>query len=272
VEACAVKGSSSSPKLLNLVVHLRALSTLHELKIHIFHVAGTRMIAQGTDGVSRGFLGEGIMAGEAMKTFIPIHLSAIDRSPDLETWIRTWASDDAILLEPRDWFDVGHDIDGFYDSWDQFRRPRLSENRIYLWCPPPFVADIAISELRKARIKQQSSTHVFVVPKLCSPLWMRQVFKAADFVFEVPAGQSFWKSEMHEPVLIAILFPFLRSKPWQLRSTPKMYEMGGELRKMFKAPGVDSGDLLRKFWLKCHRLRNMPENVVRKMLYFGKLS
>ena len=39
---------------------------------------------------------------------------------------------------------------------------------------------------------------------------------------------------MHEPLLIALVFPFLRVKPWQLRSTPKMYSMGGELRKCSK--------------------------------------
>jgi hypothetical protein len=66
VEACAYKGLSSSPKLLSLIVRLRALGTKHGIKIHLFHVAGTRMIAQGMDGVSRGYLALGIMAGEVM--------------------------------------------------------------------------------------------------------------------------------------------------------------------------------------------------------------
>ena len=230
------------------------------------------MIAQGTDGVSRGYLGEGVMAGDPMSSFIPIHLSAFERSPTLVDWIKGWSTTDILILEPRDWFDVGHDMDGWKTGWDNFDRPNLKEGRVYLWSPPPFVADIAIAELRKARIKRQTSTHVFVVPRLCSPLWMKQVFKAADFVFEVPAGNPFWKIDMHEPVLIAIVFPFLRVKPWQLRSTPKMYEMGGKLRKLLKAEDLDAGNLLREFWDKCHRLRSLPENVVRKMLYFGKLS
>ena len=137
VESCAVKGSSTSPKLLNLVVRLRSLSTIHGIKIHIFHVAGTRMIAQGTDGVSRGSLGEGIMGGEAMKSFIPIHLHAIQRSPALEGWIKGWSCETLIVLQPKDWFDVGHDVDGFYEGWDGFHRPRLEEGRVYLWSPPP---------------------------------------------------------------------------------------------------------------------------------------
>ena len=271
VESCSIKGSSSSPKLLGLIIRLRSITTKHGIRIHIFHVAGTRMIAQGTDGVSRGFLGEGIMAGNSMLSFIPIHLSALDRCESLGPWIRSWTTPDLICLDPPDWFDVGHDIDGWKSGWDGMERPRLTEGRVYLWSPPPFVADIAISELRKARIKRQSLSHLFVVPSLCSPLWMKQVFKAADFVFEIPAGRACWGYNMHEPVLIAIVFPFIRSKPWQLRSTPKMYEMGSTLRRMLKTEDVDPRDILREFWGKCHRLRIMPENVVRQVLYFGKL-
>ena len=268
VEACSFKGSSTSPKLFGLVVRLRSMMTAFGIRIHIFHVAGTRMIAQGTDGVSRGFLGEGIMSGESMASFIPIHLSATDRSDELSGWIKGWAGPTIMELQPIDWFDVGHDFDGWSTSWDGFERPRLAEGRSYLWAPPPFAADIAISELRKARIKRQTSTHVFVVPKLCSPLWIKQVFKAAGVVFEIPAGHVFWNKTMHEPLLIAILFPFIRSKPWQLRSTPKMHSMVSELRRLLKVENVDSRDLLREFWNQCHRLGSMPENVVRRVLHF----
>ena len=255
VESCSVKGSSSSPKLFDLIIRLRSLTSTHGLRLHIFHVAGTRMIAQGTDGVSRGFLGEGIMTGLPMETFIPIHLSALDRSPTVKEWIESWTTPSIINLNPRDWFDTGHDIDGWERSWDGFDRPRLLEGRVYLWTPPPFAADVAIAELRKARIKKrQNSTHLFVVPKLCAPLWRKQVYKAADLVFEVPAGRDFWNVDMHEPLLIAILFPFLRHKPWQLRSTPKMFQLGSELRSLFKEEGMDARDLLRELWFKCHRL------------------
>ncbi len=61
VEACATKGSSSSPKLLALVVRLFALTSKVGIKVNVVHVAGTRMIAQGTDGVSRGYLGQGVI-------------------------------------------------------------------------------------------------------------------------------------------------------------------------------------------------------------------
>ena len=224
------------------------------------------MISQGTDGVSRGFLGGGVMDGRSMISYIPIHLGAIDRHPALEEWLRSWTTDELIHLAPTDWFDQGHDIDGWRQCHDGFSRPILREQRAYLWSPPPFAADIAVAEMRKARIKRQSSTHVFVCPRLCASSWVRQVFKAADIVLEIPAGQSCWPHDMHEPLIIAILFPFLRSRPWQLRNTPKMYAMGSSVRRLLKDKEVDVRNLLRKFWIECHRLRTMPENVVRRLL------
>ena len=49
VEACAEKRSSASPKLLELVVRLQLLASKTGIKLRIFHVSGTRMIAQGTE-------------------------------------------------------------------------------------------------------------------------------------------------------------------------------------------------------------------------------
>ena len=73
------------------------------------------MIAQGTDGLSRGDLLEGVLNGEKMMSFIPLHVSALEREPALRDWILTWAAagrdkDDLKFLEPEDWFVRGHDI------------------------------------------------------------------------------------------------------------------------------------------------------------------
>ena len=100
VEACSQKGSSTSPNLLALVVRLRSMATRYNVRVNVFHVAGTRMIAQGTDGVSRGYLALGIMAEEAMSSFIPIHQSALERSNTLLPWLRDWSSHNAMVLEP----------------------------------------------------------------------------------------------------------------------------------------------------------------------------
>ena len=58
------------------------------VQLQVIHVAGTRMISQGTDGLLRGCLIEGVMAGTPMLDFKPLHLSALDRQPTLLQWIR----------------------------------------------------------------------------------------------------------------------------------------------------------------------------------------
>jgi hypothetical protein len=269
VESCAERGTSSSPKLLALVVRLRLLSTRVGIKLHLIHVAGTRMIAQGTDGVSRGFLAAGIMNGQTMGSFIPIHLTASQRSPDILSWIKEWADPDTIELDPMGWFEAGHDITNWSPSPDGFERPILTLGRTYLWVPPPFACDVALAELRKARIKRQESSHIIVVPRLCTALWQRQLFKACDLVFPIPAGAiSHWPSEMHEPLLIGIVFPFIRCRPWQLRGTPKMFALGRELHSLFGNQEVDPRPFLRELWSRCLRLRSLPQRLVWKMLYF----
>ena len=269
VEACADKGTSSSPKLLDLVVRLRLMSSKAGIKLHIFHVSGTRMIAQGTDGVSRGFLAAGVMDGKTMQSFIPIHLTVHERSPGFIEWVRDWSSKSATPLNPMGWYEEGHDITGWEKGFDGFERPLLINDATFIWTPPPFAADVALAELRKARIKRQTSSHIIAIPRLCTSLWQKQLYKACDLVFQIPAGSNkVWPIDMHEPVLIGLVFPFLSVKPWQLRGTPKMFAMGRELHGLFCDQTVDPSPVLRKLWSRCLGLRNVPEPLVRKMLYF----
>ena len=135
--------------------------------------------------------------------------------------------------------------------------------------PAHLAAEVAIAELWNARIKRQQSYHVFVCPRLCTTQWVKQLYRAAGFVFEVPVGSSIWPLTMHEPLLIGILFPILSCKPWQVRGSPKMYAVGREVRRMFEASEVGVRNLLRKFWTLCVDLQEMPEHVVRKLLSFS---
>jgi hypothetical protein len=48
-----------------------------------------------------------------------------------------------------------------------------------------------------------------------------------------------------------------------------MFAVGRELQELRSFEEMVRRNLLRKFWTKCHTLRNMPENVVWKMLHFG---
>jgi hypothetical protein len=116
-ESCFYRGTSSSRKLFDLVLRLHKLEMTSGMVLHIIHVAGTIMIAQGTDGLLRGNLLEGVMKGEDFLGFIPLHLSALQRSPELEDWFKgMFPKGELEILAPEDWFGKGHDIRSWYKN------------------------------------------------------------------------------------------------------------------------------------------------------------
>ena len=266
VEAALYKGTSSSRKLLDLVIRYHQLQSTYGIVIFTSHVSGKRMIAQGTDGLSRGLLNEGVMGGESFFAFVPFNLSAAHRSPSLVPWIRSWVGEELTHLQPSDWFERGHDIVGWKMGHDNFKRPRISRG-CYLWTPPPAAADVALEQLRQARHKRQDSFHIFVCPKLMTPCWQKQLYKASDIVFVLPIGTSVWPTNQCEPCLVGLCFPFLRSSPWQLQGSPKLYAVGRELLKVSKEGDMDQGLILRQLCDFVRRLSPMPGDVVRRMLY-----
>ena len=81
----------------------------HQTKVHIIHVSGERMKVQGSDGLSRGNLNVGVMAGKRMLEFIPIHLTALERSSTLKPWLETFIGNEVEWLLPYEWLNRGHD-------------------------------------------------------------------------------------------------------------------------------------------------------------------
>jgi hypothetical protein len=126
-----------------------------------------------------------------------------------------------------------------------------------------------MEKLSKVRIKRQHSTHVFVCPRLMTPLWQKQLYKATDIVIVVPPGHPAWSLAMFEALIIGIEFPFVQHAPRQLGSTPKMHAVARELQKVWEDPGVDGGDILRKLCVLCWILGALPADVVWSLLHFG---
>jgi hypothetical protein len=271
VEAALYKGNSSSRKLFELVLRLRTLEMQESVRILVSHVSGERMKAEGTDGTSRGQLREGVCIGARMLDFIPWNLSAIDRTPLLVPWLKTWLGDKAEFLDPAGWFTRGHDHLGGAPDPLGFWIHDISPGH-FVWTPPPAAADVALEEMRKARIKRQDSTHIFICPRLLTPEWQKQLWKTADLIFMIPPGSPGWPIEMFEPLTVGIVFPFLRNRPWQLKGSPKMFFLARQVHKMFEEKNVDEGSFLRKLLLDCWRLHAMPADVVRRLLFFESLG
>jgi hypothetical protein len=139
------------------------------------------MKGQGTDGVLRGKLKEGVTTGKEMLAYILFHLDAIERSPAVEPWLRSWLGPSAEVFTPTSWFERGHNIlGGRFDSkgfWRHHIKPG-----VFIWNPPPAATQVALEELQKARIKRQDSLHVFVCPRLLKSQWFQLLYKASDVV------------------------------------------------------------------------------------------
>ena len=268
-ESIAAKGSSTSPLLFELVTRLYKLSMKFLCSVNIVHVAGTRMIAQGTDGLSRGDLLEGVLKGQRMLSFIPLHLSALEREPSLKDWITMWAGsgrkEKIEFLNPEDWFWRGHDIIGYRKNCDDRIIPSYKKG-IYVWSPPPAAARQALEELRQARHKRQLSTHIFLVPHLMSPEWKSQLYKTADLVFTLPFGDFYWPSGNHESLTFGVCFPYLRREPWELKSTPLMGRMAGQLHEVLSSNPSAGRHILSQLFELTTKLDKVSLRQLRKLL------
>lgn len=243
-ESCFSKGSSKSRLLHELVVRLRRAEMRSGGILHMVHVAGTRMMEQGTDGLSRGVLNEGVMRGDSMFKFIDIARSTVERAPAVLEYIKSWTNGDIEPLTPCQWYREGHGVvGGKRDAHGIWIPSHAKSGRMYLWSPPPVIADVALEECLRAVHKQTDATHVFVIPRLCTPLWSRLFFKLCDFHFRVPAGSPFWPTGMHEPLWVGISLPFVRHRPWTLRGTPLLVGLARDLQEVFASGQGDGRDI-----------------------------
>jgi hypothetical protein len=266
-EAAFFRGTSSSPLLFDLVLRLRLLEIDQQCMLHVVHVAGTRMVGQGSDGLSRGNLTEGVMTGRPMTSFVPLSKSALEREPRLEDWIRSWAGPSLEVLSPRDWFVRGQGIHGFVREASNHLMP-VYESGSFLWAPPPAAASVAVEELRRSRHKREGVFHIFVCPRLMTNRWRKLVLKEADFVFEVPVGTAgVWETNMHEPLLIALCLPFLQHSPWKIGGTPRVLALERKLRRLWKDGTGDPRIVLRELLVLSRRLSGVSPDVVRRVLY-----
>jgi hypothetical protein len=271
-ESAFYKGSSSSRKLHGLILKLHKLQMEFRLIIHLIHVSGKRMIAQGTDGCSRGVLMEGVMAGQDMLSFIDLAKTATERSPTLLPWIRSWTMNDKLEpLTPEDWFVGGHGIIGGHkDSHGVWIPDHEPAGNLHLWAPQPAVADAMLEELLKARHKRSDTFHVVVIPRLMSPRWRRLFHKVSDLHFVVPVGTEYWPSHMYEPLWIGIILPFVPFRPWQLKRAPLLVELARKLCEVCKDHDVAARNILRKLLKLPRRLAKLSPSVASGVLHMPR--
>jgi hypothetical protein len=262
-ESVLWRGHSSSPLLSSLILHLRLLEMSGWKRIHLVHVPGTRMIAQGTDGLSRGDTTEGVMAGRSMLDFVPLHLSAF-RQPGVASWMQSWIPSSSIhFLHPEEWYDIGHGMDG--GARDQFGTwvPHESSLEWQVWSPPPAIAEVALDELEESRHKRKHINHIWVAPWLMTYTWRKRLLKICDLVFSIPPGaRPFWPLSEHEPLIVGLTLRFSSSSPWQTKFTAGVLDVERQLSKVWSIADEHERALLCEFCHTPEQMARMPECLV----------
>ncbi len=214
-EGAYYKGHSPSEKLNDIVFRLHKAERDGGFILHVIHIARKRMKATGVDGLSRGDLSEGILAGADPLSYRPFNLGAKERSKGgVGSWVRSWWKTKK-----------GEDWGGLHltkvTGETMFELKSLDAAR--LWLVPPAMMEIALELFCEDRMAHPHWPHVFVVPRLMTHLWRKNLGKDTDVLFTVPAGVSFWASGQIEPLIVAIVFPLAHvpsyTGPWVVRGT-----------------------------------------------------
>ena len=158
-ESILAKGTSTSPRLQQLVREIAYEQLLQQCLLIPVHVAGKRLIAQGTDGLSRGQTAVGAMAGDVagVQHWNPLHggLPTI-RKPLLEH-CRNIFGHQPHLRHP--------------DSWTA----DCIVGRDTLWYPHPLLARRALQIFLRHRMQRPHTTAAtFLLPRRLTTVWGRR--------------------------------------------------------------------------------------------------
>ena len=248
-------GSNRNKDLDDLIFQLWEMQMHEDFSLFVYHVAGTRMISSGVDGLSRGDKGEGINQGKSVLEFIPIHLNPLERSVSVEKWVRSWwdpSLGELELLQPEGWYS------------------KAMEKGNFMWMVAPAAGDAAVEQLCAHIHGRPENTHLFVIPRLCTSHYRKQLLKACDIVLTIDCIHDFWNKDMHEPLLLGIYLPLLppeyRYRPWTFKHTKLVEELHLQVRRMQSTSESIDWNILRKFLLQTREIPTLPHDLARSLL------
>ena len=227
------KGSSSSPLLHQMVLELRKLEMEGALKIHYVWFSGKRMIWQGTDGLSRGDLTSGVMAGDKFLKYIPLNETALEREEKLEETVMKWLPGEWRVASKEDWF------------YGAFNAPKVG----WIWAPPPALARTVLEQLCEMKHMFPQSKHVFICPSLMTGGWRKTLQKLADVTLNFAAGNIVWGRAQFEPLTIALVCPLLDRSPWKVGRTEYAEKWEAKVSGLLWNDQRLLRGHMRKFWL-----------------------
>jgi hypothetical protein len=232
-ESAYWKGTSKSKALFELVLRLKMLELKYGMHIHVVHVSGKRMIAEGSDDLSRAFHGTGVMLGKDIRFFIPLHLDPIVREPKVSDWLNDVTRGlNFKILVPSGWFDDAHNDGNF------------------IWTVPPAAAEVVVEQLGFIRLKRPNSMHIIVIPRLMTGRWRRHLNRGTDGYSKLDDEEVWNLSAHYEPLLIYVCFPFCSSNP-KLQERSRLLDRFHRIvyeQRLPATPTLKRRDLLRQLF------------------------
>ena len=111
--------------------------------IKAIHVSCTRMVAQGTYGLSIALVTEVVMSGEDIISFVPLQLSSLQESYKLMEWIKYWrGQSDEVPLTPQYWLRKGQGITGHFNKLEGHKITVTTKEGLFIWILPSAAGEI----------------------------------------------------------------------------------------------------------------------------------
>ena len=158
----ASSGSSSSPSLHRLITEIKRLVFLLDCRLQVVHVPGYLMIAQGTDGLSRGLWMRsyhGLLSEAALLAGI---FAPLPFCPELTGEILARLPSHGFRA-PCAWY---------HHNWSSPWDPTRVLDTCSVWFPPPEAARQCITFVMNAFVERPLTTSaLFVVPRVLQAFW-----------------------------------------------------------------------------------------------------
>jgi len=228
------KGASTSKSLHDLIVRIRGLEMQGLIFPKFVWIAGERMIAQGTDGLSRGDQTCGVMNDGKFLSYVPLNKSVLEFKGDLAKELLSWLSEGKTwkMLNEEDWFD------------EVFKQPM----GCFIWTPSAALARVAVEQLCEVKHVHPYSCHLFLTPALMTGNWRRLLGKQSDVLLTLPAGTACWPASCFEPLVMSLTCALLPSSPWIVRDTDWVSDWSKTMREVWETTPTARRDHLRQFW------------------------
>ena len=290
-EEAYYKGHSPTRQLSEIIFRVHKAERDGGFIPHFIHilVLGKQMTASGVDGISCGDLMEGMMSGQD-----PSRSShSTWGSRRVVQWSDKHLGTKLVALQEGGRLS-GPAAEGGHQG--QHVQVAGSQGGTSLDAPPAAM-EVTLELLCKDCLAHPQWPHVFVVPRLMTHLWRKDLMKNMNLLFTVPAQVPFWTSRQLEPLIVAIVLPLAHvhsyAGPWLVRGTHKweqaeqtlqrgfkdkgdthdvreLHELGRDVWEVWEDPASGSQNVLQQFLAWASNFPPMQECLVRGVLSRNK--